>query len=334
MQYELRTQVIEPRRKTFTNLTERYGDRPATRYEEGSVDVQATANFHYRPLWDPTHEIYDPEYSALRLTDPYSFVDPRQFYYAPYVTSRAHLHEAFASTLAYLENRDLVERLPQGWKDLVARAVIPLRHYESGGQLIGAFGCRFGYGTTITQCLSYASFDRVGNAQLLSRLGISLDGGSDGILVSAKQAWMEDADLQPLRKYVELLLVEDDWAAQHVGLDLADQLIYGLLYTHLDETALLGGAGAYSLVAQHLSGWFTDNRRWVDALYAAWGRDPEHGAANKAELSALVARLLPGALEGALGVARIADRCLDAGAVAYVETRARALAAAFAPEES
>ena len=110
MQYELRTQVIEPRRKTFTNLTERYGDRPATRYEEGSVDVQATANFHYRPLWDPTHEIYDPEYSALRLTDPYSFVDPRQFYYAPYVTSRAHLHEAFGSTLPYLENRDLGKR--------------------------------------------------------------------------------------------------------------------------------------------------------------------------------------------------------------------------------
>ncbi len=332
MQYELRTQVIEPRRKTFTNLKERFGDRPASRYEEGSIDVQATANFHYRPLWDPEHEIFDPEYSALKLADPYSFTDPRQFYYAPYVTARSHLHEAFASTLAYLEGRDLVERLPQGWKDLVAQVVVPLRHYESGGQLIGAYGCKFSYGTTISQCLSYASFDRVGNAQLISRLGISLDGGSDGVLVAAKQSWMQDEDLQPLRRYVELLLVEKDWAAQHVGLDLADQLIYGLLYQHLDETALLGGAGAYSLVAQHLAGWFTDNRRWVDGLYTAWGKDPEHGAANKAELSALAARLLPGATEAALGVARTADRLVDAGAVAFVEARAAALAASFAQE--
>lgn len=143
---------------------------------------------------------------------------------------------------------------------------------------------------------------------------------------------MTDPDLQPLRKYTELLLVEKDWAAQHVGLDLVDQLVYGLLYNHLDEAALLGGAGGYSLVAQHLAGWFTDNRRWVDALYAAWGNDPEHGAANKTELAALVARLLPGATEAALGVARIADRCLDAGAVAYVEARSASLATAFAQE--
>ena len=46
-------------------------------------------------------------FSALRLTDPYSFLDPRQFYYAPYVTSRAQLHDAFGKTLDYLVQRDL-----------------------------------------------------------------------------------------------------------------------------------------------------------------------------------------------------------------------------------
>ena len=94
MQYELRTQVIEPPRKTFDHLVRRYGDRPASRYEEGTIDIQAKENFHYRPLWDPTHEIYDEAYSAFRLTDAYSFTDPRQFYYAPYVTSRAAMADA------------------------------------------------------------------------------------------------------------------------------------------------------------------------------------------------------------------------------------------------
>ena len=79
---------IEPERNTFTYLVERFGDRPASRYQEGSFDIQPTENFHYRPIWDPDHEIYDPDYTALKLTDPYSFTDPRQYYYAPYVASR------------------------------------------------------------------------------------------------------------------------------------------------------------------------------------------------------------------------------------------------------
>lgn len=70
MQYELRTQVIEPQRKTFDHLVKRYGDRPATRYEEGTVDVQAKENFHFRPLWDPSKEIYDEDFSAFKLTTP------------------------------------------------------------------------------------------------------------------------------------------------------------------------------------------------------------------------------------------------------------------------
>ena len=332
MQYELRTQVIEPTRKTFTNLTARYGDRPATRYEEGSVDVQARTNFHYRPLWDPEHEIYDPTYTALRLTDPYSFTDPRQFYYAPYVTARSNLYEAFNSTLKYLENRNLLERLPESWKALVVDIVLPLRHYESGGQLICAYGCKFGYGTTITQCLSYASFDRVGNAQTLSRFGIALDGGTDALLHTAKERWMTSQAVQPLRKYTEELLVEKDWAIAHLGLDLADQLLYSLLYTHLDEAALLGGAGGYSLFAQHISGWFADNRRWVDALYKAWESDPEHGAANRSALVEAAQRLLPAAADAVRALAAVADSHVDSGAVAYVDEQAAKLLAAFSQE--
>ena len=332
MQYELRTQVIEAKRKTFANLTERFGDRPASRYEEGSIDIQAVTNFHYRPLWDPEHEIYDESYSAVRLSDTYSFTDPRQLYYFPYVTARSHLHEAFGSTLSYLDSRSLLEKMPAAWKTAVAQAVIPMRHYESGAQLLAAYGCRFAWGTTIEKCLSYSAFDRIGNAQMLSRAGIALDGGTDALLGEAKTQWLENADLQPLRKYIELLMPEKDWAVALVGLDLMDQLLYGLLYTHLDEAALMGGAGGYSLIAQHFAGWFADQRRWVDALYRAWLADGEHGAANRVTLAAARAKLLPGAVEAAQGVARLIDAQIDCGAADYVTSRAATLAGLFAEE--
>jgi phenol hydroxylase P1 protein len=326
VEYELRQQVIEPRRKTFQNLIDRYGDKPASRYEEGSIDIQPTENFHYRPLWRPEKELYDETYSVFRLTDPYSFRDPRQFFYAPYVTSRAALHEAFGKSLEYLGERDLLGRLSEPWKELLAGIVLPLRHYESGAQLISVEGARFAYGSTISQCLTYAAFDRIGNAQMLSRIGIALGGGSAELLGGAKLDWMERGALQGLRRIVEELLVEDDWATGVIAIDLVDRLLYPVLYRHLDEVALLEGAGAYSLLAQHFAGWFADHRRWLDQLYLSWVSDPNHGPTNAAALARLVDVYLPQAKAAVAGIAQgiealVATEALDVLAVAAGQVR-------------
>ncbi len=325
MQYELRQQVIEAQRPTFDSLVARFGGRPATRYEEGSIDIQARENFHYRPLWDPEHELYDEGFSALRLADPYSFTDPRQYYYAPYVISRAAAHEAFGKTLDYLTERDLLDRLPAEWKQLLGEVVLPLRHYESAAQLISVNGARFAYGTTISQCLAYAAFDRIGTAQQLSRVGLALAGATDALLAPAKQAWLHEPDLQGLRRLAEELLVERDWAVAFFALDLTDQLVYPLLARFLDDTALLRGGGAYSLIAQHLGTWFTDQRRWVDALLKCWLVDPEHGAANRAALSAAAGRWLPQVVDAVSALARAVDARVDAGAVEAIRGAADAL---------
>ena len=335
MQYELRTQVIEPQLKTFDHLVARYGDRPASRYEEGSIDIQAKENFHYRPLWDPGHDLYDEDFSVLRLTDPYSFTDPRQFYYAPYVTSRAAMSDAFGATLTYLESRGLLERLPDRWRDLLAQLVIPLRHYESGAQLISTAAARFGFGTTITQCAAYAAFDRIGNAQLISRLGIALDGGTAGLLEDAKTSWLEDAALQGLRKHVEQTIVEKDWALSLVALDVTDQLLYRILFVHLDDAAHTGGAPAYSLAAQHLTEWFKDQRRWLDALYKAWTADPELGAANAEILERTVADAVDRTVTALRPLAARADALVGAGAEAALEAVAAEVRAAHStPKEA
>jgi phenol hydroxylase P1 protein len=171
--------------------------------------------------------------------------------------------------------------------------VLPLRHYESGAQLVSVNGARFAYGTTVSQCLTYAAFDRIGNAQMLTRAGIALGGGSAELLGGAKEDWIQGEALQGLRRMIEELLIEDDWATQVIAVDLVDRMLYPLLYGHLDEAALMGGAGSYSLIAQHFAAWFTDHRRWLDALYSSWTSDPTHGAANSAQLAALVGKYLP-----------------------------------------
>jgi phenol hydroxylase P1 protein len=239
MQFELRTQVIEPKRKTFTNLVERYGDRPASRYEEGSIDIQPVENFHYRPLYTATREVYDADYTAFKLVDPYSYIDPRQLYYAPYVQSRAAMNDAFVKSVDYVETRDLLQKLPAGWDSLVGEVLIPLRHWEAGAQLVAIEGSRWAYGTTIDQVCTYSAFDRIGNAQNISRIGIVYAEGHDHALVAAKEKWLGDPALQGLRRLVEEALAGDDWAKKLLTIDLADRLLYPLMYSYLDECFLV-----------------------------------------------------------------------------------------------
>ena len=329
MQFELRTQVIEPKRKTFTNLVERYGDRPASRYEEGSIDIQCVENFHYKPLYTP-RDHFDVDYTAFRLTDPYSFTDPRQLYYAPYVQSRAAMNEAFVKSIDYVESRDLMQKLPAGWDALVGEILVPLRHWEAGAELVHIEGSRWAWGTTIDQCCTFAAFDRIGNAQNLSRIGIVYGEGHDGALAVAKEKWMADPALQGLRRLIEEVLTDGDYAKSLITVDLTDRLLYPLMYTFLDEAALTGGAGAYSLLAQHFASWFTDQRRWIDHLVRTWFEDPTYGASNKAAADEVLAARWTQVVEAVTDVAAAIDARVNVGAVANVEANAAALAAELA----
>lgn len=313
MQYEVRYQVIEPKRHTYQNIIDRFGDQPASRYLEATLDVEPRENFHYRPTWARGRELYDPRYSRLRLTDPYEFADPRQLYYTPYVTRRAAFHEEFGKTLSYLEQRGLLARLPAGWRQLLETVVVPLRHYESGAQLVSVTGARFAYGTSVEQCCTFAAFDRIGNAQLLSRVGIAVGGGAADALAIAKQAWTEEPYLQPLRRYTERAMVTADWAEALVAVDIADSLLYPLLYRQLDERALQTGAGAYSLVAAPLSNWFDDQRTWLDALFTAWRTDPELADVNHRELNGIDARWRPQAEEAVAAIAGAVAELIPGG---------------------
>lgn len=326
MQFELRTQVIEPQRKTFQHLIDRYGDRPASRYEEGTIDLQAKVNYHYRPLWDPSKENYSPDFSVLKLTDPYSWTDPRQFYYAPYVTSRADMHESFGATLSYLDKRGMFQRLPAAWSSLFQDVVLPLRHYESASQMISSHAARYGWGTTITQCAAYTAFDRIGNAQILSRAGISFGGGTAEPLDLAKRTWLEDPAFQPLREHTERMIVEKDWGKGILANDITDQLLFTLFFTHLDDIALNAGAASYSLVAQHLASWFTDQRKWLDSLVKAWVSDPGHGAANAVVIAEVVTTTLATAHAALSAVAgKVDDLVPEAGAQAALDAAAESI---------
>lgn len=176
MSIEIKTATLEPIRHSYANIERRFGEKPASRYQEATYDLQAEVNFHYRPLWQPEFELNDKARTAIVMGDWYDLKDPRQFYYGTYVQNRAKLQDTAEGNYAFFEKRSLVDNLSDDVKQLLINYLIPLRHVEHTANLNNMYGCAFGYGTAITQALIYNAMDRLGIAQYLSRIGLILDG--------------------------------------------------------------------------------------------------------------------------------------------------------------
>ena len=99
------------------------------------------------------------------------------------------------------------------------------------------------------------------------------------------------------------------------------------MFTHLDEAALTGGAGAYSLLAQPFASWFNDQRRWIDHLTKVWFADEQFGESNKAAYNDLLAARWGQIVEAVSDLAAAVDARIDAGAAASVSAAAAAIAA-------
>jgi len=279
MQIDLRTVSIKQQRNTFDHLARRFGDKPASRYQEASYDIQATENLHYRPTWDPDQLIYDASITKIVMADWYALKDPRQYFYNNYTLARARQQETAEANFTFVESRGLVEMLPDELKRVALDVLVPLRHAAWGANMHNSFISGYGYAAIFTQACMFHAMDNLGIAQYLSRLGLLL--GDQEALVDGKTAWMDDEAWQPLRRYVEDCLVLRDpfelFVAQNVALD---GLLYPLVYERIvDGTLSAQGASAVALLCQFMNDWFDETRKWVDAVMKVAAAESEHNRA-------------------------------------------------------
>lgn len=284
MSIEIKTSTLEPVRNTFAHIEKRFGDKPATRYQEATYDVQAETNFHYRPLWQPEHELNDASRTALVMSDWYAFKDPRQFYYGTYVQQRAKMQEAAENSYSFFEKRSLANHLSDSARADVIRYLLPLRHLEHTANLNNMYGTAYGYGTAMTQALLYDGMDRLGIAQYLSRIGLLLDGNSGDALSQAKTLWMQDPVWQGVRALCEKTLVTKDWFELFLVQDLViDTLVNELFYNQLDQKLVTTGGQDIAMLLEFMQDWSKDTSRWVDAVIKVAAAESEHNRALMAQ---------------------------------------------------
>lgn len=276
MQIDLRTVTIKPLRHTFDNIARRFGDKPASRYQEGTYDIQQTDIFHYRPLWEPDKLLFDKHRTRIKMQDWYALKDPRQFYYGAWTIARARQQEAAESNFEMIEERGLAALVPEALRSIALDILVPLRHVEWGGNMGNSYISAYGYGTAITQPCLYHAMDHLAVAQYLTRLALTLD--TPAALDAAKDAWMQCERWQPMRKHVEDLLVLEDWFEIFVAQNLVlEGLSYPLFFDHLDSKFSSEGGTAISMMTRFMGEWSVETAKWVDAqIKVAAAESPEN----------------------------------------------------------
>jgi len=303
MQIDLRTVHIEPLRQAYDHLERRFGHKPASRYQEASYDIQATENLHYRPTWDPTQTLYDPELSKVRMRDWYAIRDPRQFYYSSYTLARARQQETVESSFVFVETRGLADGLADDLRNLSSSLLVPLRHVAWAANQNNTLICGYGYGTTFTQPCMYYAMDQLGIAQYLSRIGLLL--GDVDTLQVRKGEWLESQTWQPLRCLVEDLMAVRDPVEVFIAQNFVlDGFLYPIIYEHLVDRALsTRGASCVSMLTQFMSEWHVESRKWIDAAVKTLAAESD---ANRSALREWVLSYRPRTTAALLPVVEIA----------------------------
>lgn len=322
MNIDLQAREIKPLRNTFAHVAKYVGDdKPASRYQEATYGAQPSANFHYRPTWDPSHEIFDAARSKVVLADWYVLKDPRQFYYASWTMARARQQEAMEANFQFVESRGMVDKMSDDVREKALRVLMPLRHAAWGANMNNSSICAYGYGTAFTAPAMFHAMDNLGVAQYLTRLGLVL--GEPSVLDEGKQAWLQDPHWQVLRRYVEDTLVVKDPFELFVAQNLAlDGLLYPLVYgSFVDDHVAMQGGTAVAMLTAFMTEWHEESARWVDAVVKAAAAESE---ANRVQISAWVQAWTQRAQAALAPIADLAladtgGRALDAAATLLAE---------------
>lgn len=267
MTVEIRTQSVKPVRHTYAHIARRFGDKPASRYQEATYDLQSEVNHHYKPLWDPERDLYDARRTAIVMKDWYALKDPRQYYYGSYTIARAKQQEGLDRQMEFAEKRELLRGLPLEAREAIVFAIVPLRHYEWGANTNFSHISAYGWSTAITQAAIMGAADRLGLAQHCSRIGLLVDGNTGSTLDEAKAFWVEHGDWQPLRREVERVFVTRDWFEVLVAQSLiADGLVYPLFMQQFDAWLARRHGPGLSTLLDYPMRLHDEGVRWADAM--------------------------------------------------------------------
>lgn len=244
-------------------------------YEDVTARQQSYVHMHYRHIFDERdYDIYDPRYTRLKCSDWEAFRDPKKYWYTPYVNNRKKLAEEVENGFSYTQELQVIENLSSEWANALREIYTPMRHLEYGESVQMQHVIRYALGSSIEQCATYQAFDKIGRAQWISQWAMNMQEYHGDFLKAGKEVLLHEPAFQPLRHYVEEVLVTDDWAEVLVATNLTLDLLLGnLIYREFTKEAIKQGDTHLSILNLVIGKQLDWSRDWAASLIGLLAKD-------------------------------------------------------------
>ncbi|MGD0608783.1 MAG: toluene hydroxylase, partial [Streptosporangiaceae bacterium] len=213
---------------------------------------------------------------SMKLTVPDwdAFRDPDAVTYGSYVAEQDD-QETYVECLLEQFDRDGYDQSlsPQAL-ELLAAALTPGRYLAHGLQMLSAYLQQLAVSSYVGNCAAFQTADQLRRVQLTAyrttQLRLTHEGRGFG--TGERHRFQTDPNWQPIRKAIELALVEYDWDRAFVVTNLVVKPVADLLtIEQLSRQATAVGAQLDALVLENLWRDSLRSQRWTSALVTFLG---------------------------------------------------------------
>jgi methane monooxygenase component A beta chain/propane monooxygenase small subunit len=281
--------------RTFTWFTP--ARRRPSEYELYTVGQQSTPeqwlNVDWPLRFDDGRAPWVEESSAVRTSAWSTYRDPCQIWQRPYVSTSNQDEQALGRLVPVLTKGSATAITPTWSREVLGRTYAAWPFVEYGLFLSLAYAVRQAMSDTVQFSVVFQAMDRM---RLLQDIVQHLDclheddtGFSDS---GAREAWMTDPTLVPIRELVEGIVASEDW----VEILIASTLVFEPLLGYLAKSelfsrraALFGDRATPTVLALALRD--TDRHvESVQALVRLVTADPTHAEQNQATIRGWIAQ--------------------------------------------
>ena len=204
-------------------------------YENYTLGLQSSPKRWLHVGWpvqfDDGREPFTETSTAVRCSDWEGYRDPAQTWQRPYVAGINHEQQTLGRLLQSALADGIAERINPVWSQEILGKYFAAWPFVEYGQFLSlCYVVREALAETITFAFAFEAADKIRYAQnlveLIFQLGEAMPGYSDA---EARNAWMSDPALVPLRENIELIFSSADWVEIVVAIDLVFEPIAGAL---------------------------------------------------------------------------------------------------------
>ena len=189
----------------------------------------------------PLRDWYDQyqQGSPLKCSSWEKLRDPRETTYTGYTGLQREKEIFVDGILDEIETTGYDRGLSASWLALFSTLIAPLRYPGHALMMVAAYVAQMAPGGRIVVASTFQAGDEARRVERLAYRIRQIQLVVPGFASDSKHLWEQDPHWQPLREYVERLLVTFDWGEAFVALNLVlKPMIDELFLSHASELAL------------------------------------------------------------------------------------------------